>query len=53
MADIKIPTPLDLLYPTLVAVRGMGGSSTRSELMEKVPEIAAVTENMKLEFGSR
>ena len=31
------------MYPTLVAVTTLGGSATRSELMEKVPEIAGVT----------
>ena len=44
MTDIEIPTPHDLLYPTLMAVRDLGGSATKSELMEKVPEIAAVTD---------
>ena len=44
MADIEIPTRLDLMYPTLVAVRDMGGSATKSELLEKVPEIAEVTD---------
>ena len=44
MADIEIPTRLDLMYPTLVAVRDMGGSATKSELLEKVPEIAGVTD---------
>lgn len=32
------------MYPTLVAVRDMGGSATKSELLEKVPEIAEVTD---------
>ena len=44
MADIDIPTRLDLMYPTLVAVRDMGGSATKSELLEKVPEIAELTD---------
>ena len=44
MADIEIPTRLDLMYPTLVAVRDMGGSATKSELLEKVPDIAEVTD---------
>ena len=44
MADIEIPTRLDLMYPTLVAVRDMGGSATKSELLERVPEIAGVTD---------
>ena len=44
MADIEIPTRLDLMYPTLVAVRDLGGSATKSELLEKVPEVAEVTD---------
>ena len=44
MTDIRIPTRLDLMYPTLVAVRDLGGSATRSELLEKVPEVAGVTD---------
>ena len=44
MTNIKIPAARDLLYPTLVAVRDMGGSATKSELMEKVPDVAGVTD---------
>ena len=43
MTDIRIPSYLDLLYPTLVAVRNLGGSATKSELLERVPETAGVT----------
>ena len=43
MTDTKIPTHRDLLYATLEAVRKLGGSATKSELLEKVPEIAGVT----------
>ena len=32
------------MYPTLVAVRNLGGSATKSELLERVPEIAGVTD---------
>ena len=41
---IRIPNQYDLMYPTLVAVRNLGGSATRAELMEGVPEIAGVTD---------
>lgn len=44
MTDIAIPTRFDLMYPTLVAVRDMGGSATRSELPEKVSEVGGVTD---------
>jgi len=44
MTDIEIPTRLDLMYPVLVAVRNLGGSATRSEILEKVPEIAGITD---------
>ena len=44
MTDIRIPSHRDLLYPTLVAVRNLGGSATKSELLERVPEIAGVTD---------
>ena len=44
MSDVRIPTPLDLMYPTLVAVRNLGGSATKPELLENVPETAGVTE---------
>ena len=32
------------MYPTLVAVRDLGGSATKPELLEKVPEAARVTD---------
>ena len=44
MADIRIPTVFDLMPPTLVAVRNMGGSATKSELLEKVPDFAGVND---------
>ena len=44
MTDIRIPSHIDLMYPTLVAVRNLGGSATKSELLEGVPEIAGVTD---------
>ena len=44
MTDIRIPSHIDLMYPTLVAVRNLGGSATKSELLERVPEIAGVTD---------
>ena len=44
MTTIKIPAVRDLLYPTLVAVRNLGGSATKPELLDKVPEIAGITD---------
>ena len=44
MTDVRIPTHLDLMYPTLMAVRDLGGSATKPELLEKVPEVAGVTD---------
>ena len=44
MTDIRIPSHRDLMYPTLVAVRNLGGSATKSELIDRVPEIAGVTD---------
>ena len=44
VTGVRIPTHLDLMYPTLVAVRHLGGSATKSELLEKVPEVAGVTD---------
>ena len=44
MTDIEIPTPRDLMYPTLLAVRDLGGAATRSEMVEKVPEIAGISD---------
>ena len=44
MTDIRIPSHIDLMYPTLVAVRNLGGSATKSELIDRVPEIAGVTD---------
>ena len=43
MTDIGIPTRLDLMYPTLETVHLLGGSATKSELLERVPEVAGVT----------
>ena len=44
MTDIEIPTPRDLMYSTLIAVRDLGGAATRSEMVEKVPEIAGISD---------
>ena len=44
MTEIRIPDNRDLMYPTLVAVRHLGGSATKSELLEKVPEFAGVSD---------
>jgi len=44
MDQIEIPTYRDLMYPTLVAVRQLGGSAAISELEELVPDIAEVSD---------
>ena len=44
MTEIWIPTVFDLMHPTLVAVRNMGGSATKQELLDKVPEIAGIAD---------
>ena len=44
MTEIGIPTVFDHMHPTLVAVRNMGGSATRPELLDKVPKIAGTTD---------
>lgn len=51
MTPIEIPTYRDLMYPTLVAVRQLGGSAAISELEELVPEIARVSdEQLAVEY---
>lgn len=51
MPDVDIPTYRDLMYPTLVAVRQLGGSAAIAELEEAVPEIAHVTgEQLAVEY---
>ena len=32
------------MYPTLLAVRDFGGAAMRSEMVEKVPEIAGISD---------
>jgi restriction system protein len=44
MNEVKIPTYQDLMYPTLVAVRQLGGSASNAELEETVPKLANVTD---------
>jgi restriction system protein len=51
MPEVEIPTYRDLMHPTLVAVRQLGGSAAISELEEAVPEIAGVTDDqLAVEF---
>ena len=52
VASVRIPTHLDLMYPTLVTVHQLGGSATKSELLERVPEFAGLTdEQLAVEFA--
>lgn len=44
MTEIWIPTVFDVMHPTLVAVRDLGGSATKAEVLDKVPEIAGITD---------
>lgn len=44
MQNLEIPTYRDLMYPTLVAVRQLGGSAAIAELEELVPEVLGLTE---------
>jgi restriction system protein len=51
MNDVDIPTYRDLMYPTLVAVRQLGGSAANAELEEAVPEIADISdEQLAVEY---
>ena len=54
MNDVSIPTYRDLMYPTLVAVKQLGGSASISELEETVPQIATVSdEQLAVEYPER
>ena len=44
ITNIEIPSHLELMYPTLLAVRDLGGAATRSEVVEKVPESAGISD---------
>ena len=44
MTDVAIPTYQELMYPTLRAIRQLGGSASNAELEDLVPEIAGITE---------
>jgi len=51
MPNIDLPTYRDLMLPTLVAVKKLGGSAAISELEEEVPTIAGLSEEqMSVEF---
>ena len=45
MNSVEIPTYRDLMYPTLVAVRELGGSAANAELEEAVPAVAGITDD--------
>ena len=44
MTQTDIPTHWDLMYPTLTAIQQLGGSATKSELEEEVPQVADLSE---------
>ncbi len=51
MAEVEVPTYRDLMYPTLVALRELGGSASNSEIEETVPAVAGLTQQqMAVEF---
>jgi restriction system protein len=51
MNDVDIPTYRDLMYPTLIAVRDLGGSAANAELEEAVPEVANISdEQLAVEY---
>jgi restriction system protein len=51
MTDVDIPTYRDLMYPTLVAVRDLGGSAANADLEEAVPEVANISdEQLAVEY---
>ena len=43
----KIPTPKQLMWPVLEAIRALGGSAKISEINEKVVEAEAFTEEQQ------
>ena len=44
MTEIDIPTHWDLMHPTLTAIQQLGGSASKSELEERVPQVANLSE---------
>lgn len=44
MTEVDIPTNQDLMHPTLDAIQQLGGSATKSELEEKVPQVADLSD---------
>ena len=44
MSEAKVPSPADLMYPTLIAIEQLGGSATNRQLEEKVPQIAGLSD---------
>ncbi len=44
MTEIKLPQIKELKYPTLEVIRDHGGSATRSEILEAVPQVFELTE---------
>ena len=44
MTEIEIPTTWDLLYPTLATIQQLDGSASKSQLEEKVPQVANLSD---------
>lgn len=51
--SLSIPSEADLLYPTVCALRGLGGSSRKSELVRKVIETEGYSSNEELDALKR
>jgi restriction system protein len=48
MADVpSVPTHADLMWPTIKAIRALGGSGSISEIVEKVVELEGFTEEQQ------
>ena len=45
MGQVESPTSMDLMNPTLEALRELGGSATNNELFEEVVELLDLTDN--------
>jgi restriction system protein len=47
MNDVTLPTRHDLLWPTLAALKELGGSGTVDEILCKIVELEAFTEEQQ------
>ena len=46
MSDLKIPTQIDLMWPTLKALVKMGGSASIQEISKEIAEILELPDEM-------